>query len=85
LSDKAFAVSTILFITWITLWMLAYDNIWLKIPFIKDMFPLPLPNGNLSYSDFVTSVGIMGTLLLGLMVGYYASKIGKETVGRFGH
>ncbi|TLX66569.1 MAG: hypothetical protein E6L03_09010 [Thaumarchaeota archaeon] len=85
MGDRAFAVSTVMMFIWIALWMLAYDNIWLKIPFVADMFPLPLPNGTLTYSDAVTSIGIIGTLILGAMVGYTSMKIAKESSGRGFH
>ena len=79
MGDKAFAVSTVLLLSWVTIWMISYDNIWLQIPIIAKLFPLPFPNGNLSYSDFVTSIGIIGTLFLGLMVAYMATQLAKES------
>lgn len=84
MSNKAFATLTIIFISWISIWMISYDNIWLKIPIVADMFPLPLPNGNLSYSDFVTSVGIIGTLFLILEMSHYAGTVSKVKKG-FNH
>ena len=83
MKDKGFAVSTVLTLVWVSLWIIAYDNIWLKIPLVADLFPLSLPNGNLSYADFVTSVGIIGTLILASFVGYYMMKSGKETARGF--
>jgi len=83
MGDRAFAVTTVLMVVWITLWILSYDNIWMKIPIVPDIFPLPLPNGNLSYADFVTSVGIIGTLILGLLMGYLATKLSNKGIGGF--
>ena len=85
MGDKAFAVSTIMMFTWIVLWLLAYDNIWLKIPAVAKLFPLPLPNGDLSYSDAVTSIGIIGSIILAMMMGYFSMKLAKESTGRGFH
>ena len=79
MGDKAFAISTVILLAWVTLWMLSYDNIWLKIPLVNDMFPLPLANATISYADFVTSIGIIGTLFLSLMVAYIAVQTAKES------
>ena len=80
MKDKGFAVSTILMISWITVWMISYDNIWLKIPIIASIFPINLGNTTMQYSDFVTSIGIVGTLILALLVGYYAAGTAKDSI-----
>ena len=86
MSDKAFAVSTVAMFVWVTIWMLSYyEQLWLKIPVIADLFPLPLPNGTLSYAQAVTSIGIMGTLVLAMFIGYYSMKAGKRVSGGLMH
>jgi len=51
-------------IAYVSIWMLLYDPIWQKIPLVADLFPLPLPSGNLSYNDFITSFAIIGFFIM---------------------
>ncbi len=63
-ADKLAFRNSIIMFAYLTIWYMLYEPIWQTIPLVKDLFPLPLPNGNLSYSDFIFSFGLIGFFVM---------------------
>ena len=80
---KAFEI-TLTWVVWMATLVMLYLPDWLNIPLINDLFGgtgLPLPNGNLTYTQLITSYAIISFVLLAFVSAIAAARAESENRG----